>query len=316
MASELETPTCFLCVEPLHKSNKVQRVCCHNELCQDCLYRHIMSILVDDVGQFRGLCCPFGCSTHLSDKEVRECFRRQHCGFWVVDWLRWMAYAILSSLVSKSFGATTWWYIRLSSNERRDLERYMAWSLQRGLADLKKKQDDMIVLHCPGPDCSFQWIVGDPRHRRAKQRHEIKQYILWYAPYRGPDATPSRFLYGPNAGDVRRIDCPACRTTFCGLCRNPWRFGHANHSYRACRDYIRLLPLGENDALADRFALATSRSCPGCSRLISRIAGCNHISCPCGMHWCYACGSRWNSTHYYCTDPGSERLGAPNCVIL
>lgn len=331
---------CFLCIEPLHHhANTVPpRTCCPSnnaELCQDCLYRHVMSILEDDlVGRFRSLSCPFGCGTPLTDTEVRRCIHRQHtttttgtgkyyyyvCLWVLVDWFRWFLYITLASLVSRTeHAAQLWWNIRLVHKERRDLQRYMAWSLQRGLADMAKKQDDLILLHCPGPDCDFQWIVGDARHRRAKQRHEMKPYLFWYAPYRGPDRTPSNFLYGPNAGDVRRMHCPACRTTFCGLCRNPWVYGFANHSYQACRDYTRLLPPSlEDESLADRFALAAlSRACPGCTRRTERIDGCNHISCPCGTQWCYACGSRWNPTHYYCTDPqSSSAAGAPNCIIL
>lgn len=274
-------------------------------------YRHIGSIIGDDLGAVRQLACPFGCATPLTDGEIRKCFRKQHQPYWLFDTFRWMLYSLVSLVVSSH---SVWWNIRLTLNEKRDLERYLAWSLQRGLADLSKKQDDTIILQCPGLDCQFQWIVADPRHRRAKQRHEMKPYILWYAPYRVAENAPSNFLHGPNLGDIRRMQCPACRTLFCGLCRNPWMYGLANHSYRACRDYAHQLPANRG-TLADRFALATvARFCPGCARPTQRIDGCNHISCPCGTHWCYACGARWGTPHYYCSDALS---GEPSsCAIL
>lgn len=316
-------PCCLLCIETLDASNiTVPRPCCNknHELCQSCLYRHVMSIIDDEIGQVRTLSCPLGCGTHLTDGEIRDCFRRQHQS-WFTNLFRW----ILSYVVSTCFRShTVWWYIRNVSLERRDLERYAAWSLQRGLAALRKKEDNFILLQCPGPDCSFQWIVADPTHRRAKQRHEAQSYFLWYAPFRKPESTPSNFVFGPNSfahlglrrnADIRRMICPSCLTNFCGLCRNPWVYGTADHSYRACREFMRLPAVRAEESMEDRFALAAfGRRCPGCSCRTERISGCNHIRCPCGVEWCYACGKRWNPTHYNCTDPVAQ--GAPPCTIL
>ncbi|EHK44728.1 hypothetical protein TRIATDRAFT_220452 [Trichoderma atroviride IMI 206040] len=32
------------------------------------------------------------------------------------------------------------------------------------------------------------------------------------------------------------------------------------------------------------------RHCPGCGVATEKTYGCDHITCPCGVHWCYACG--------------------------
>ncbi|KAF3939295.1 hypothetical protein ABW19_dt0200302 [Dactylella cylindrospora] len=32
------------------------------------------------------------------------------------------------------------------------------------------------------------------------------------------------------------------------------------------------------------------KPCPKCGVMTQKIAGCNHITCPCGQHWCYVCG--------------------------
>lgn len=37
-------------------------------------------------------------------------------------------------------------------------------------------------------------------------------------------------------------------------------------------------------------AATAAKECPGCSALTQKVGGCDHISCPCGAHWCYACG--------------------------
>ncbi|KAK8046735.1 hypothetical protein PG996_014799 [Apiospora saccharicola] len=35
--------------------------------------------------------------------------------------------------------------------------------------------------------------------------------------------------------------------------------------------------------------------CGRCGRIIDRIEGCNHITCPCSYEFCYACGSEWRA---------------------
>ena len=38
--------------------------------------------------------------------------------------------------------------------------------------------------------------------------------------------------------------------------------------------------------------IAKSVECPGCGVATEKTGGCDHISCPCGAHWCYGCGER------------------------
>ncbi|KAL6699529.1 hypothetical protein J3F84DRAFT_392954 [Trichoderma pleuroticola] len=41
------------------------------------------------------------------------------------------------------------------------------------------------------------------------------------------------------------------------------------------------------------------RHCPGCGVVTEKAFGCDHITCPCGTHWCYACGKKSNETEIY-----------------
>ena len=36
---------------------------------------------------------------------------------------------------------------------------------------------------------------------------------------------------------------------------------------------------------------ANAKQCPSCSVLITRSSGCNHVTCTCGVNFCYACGA-------------------------
>jgi hypothetical protein len=308
---------------------------CHNVCCKDCTYRHIMSILNDEIGVTRPMSCPFGCGRTFTDTEIRRTFRFHHQSI-LYGTLRYLLYCILSSVVFHGYWSfLCYWYIKLSRKERRDIEMYLRWSLQRGLANIRQDDKETITLQCPGPDCNFEFIVADPRHRRNKQRHENRDYLLWYSPYTMPEGTPENFVdaIGPsfwtlphhylqqqqqsrsNKTDMRRLVCPSCSTTYCGLCRNPWMYGMMTHTDRSCRNFIRCSGVETETNPEDRFALAAfSRRCPGCTRRTERIAGCNHISCPCGMHWCYECGQRWNVRHYACTGPALR--DQPTCIVL
>ncbi|KAJ4258798.1 hypothetical protein NW762_007885 [Fusarium torreyae] len=39
--------------------------------------------------------------------------------------------------------------------------------------------------------------------------------------------------------------------------------------------------------------------CPGCGILTQKVAGCDHITCPCGQHWCYGCGKGMPASDIY-----------------
>ena len=44
-----------------------------------------------------------------------------------------------------------------------------------------------------------------------------------------------------------------------------------------------------------------SRPCPSCGIQTNKESGCDHITCPCGAHWCYRCGEGF-SNEYDCYD--------------
>lgn len=42
---------------------------------------------------------------------------------------------------------------------------------------------------------------------------------------------------------------------------------------------------------------ARIRKCPNCKRSIIKVDGCDHITCPCGVSFCYRCQKRWGIDH-------------------
>jgi len=41
------------------------------------------------------------------------------------------------------------------------------------------------------------------------------------------------------------------------------------------------------------------KPCPKCEQPTIRYAGCNHITCPCGTHWCFECGGEFDYSEIY-----------------
>lgn len=62
-----------------------------------------------------------------------------------------------------------------------------------------------------------------------------------------------------------------------------------NWSCSECQEQIRA-PSSADYNLRQNF-----KHCPNCDVLVDRISGCNHITCVCGVHWCYECGVQCDS---------------------
>ncbi|KAH8674263.1 hypothetical protein BX600DRAFT_410795 [Xylariales sp. PMI_506] len=41
------------------------------------------------------------------------------------------------------------------------------------------------------------------------------------------------------------------------------------------------------------------KCCPGCGTATEKLSGCDHISCPCGQHWCFYCGEGTSELDIY-----------------
>lgn len=97
----------------------------------------------------------------------------------------------------------------------------------------------------------------------------------------------SRFL-GPlleGTDNVYTCPTPECGTKTCGKCRQQLS---SDMIHTCCPDTIaaKFLELGR--------AFGWVR-CPGCSHMIERRMGCNHMTCRCRTQFCYCCSARWRT---------------------
>ena len=57
-----------------------------------------------------------------------------------------------------------------------------------------------------------------------------------------------------------------------------------------CQERLRNPPLAHAVAAGALAPGLNLKHCPNCDVLVDRFSGCNHITCVCGVHWCYECG--------------------------
>uniref|UniRef100_A0A7S2UAP3 RBR-type E3 ubiquitin transferase n=1 Tax=Attheya septentrionalis TaxID=420275 RepID=A0A7S2UAP3_9STRA len=140
--------------------------------------------------------------------------------------------------------------------------------------------------------------------------------------------------------DGRRMECAKCRAVFCGLCLRPWvgitsqinsgilyngnNHRLVKHEGRPCRLVEEKWGKHSNDNdhvnnSAEDYVYAAqavgAKTCPGCSMRILRIDGCNHMTCPCGTHWCYVCESKWRHDGHYACYIGQPSSSHSSCTI-
>lgn len=90
------------------------------------------------------------------------------------------------------------------------------------------------------------------------------------------------FIPPENYDEYDAVVCPFCNQPTCRICRQP---GHDG----VCPEDI---DMQTTVGLAQRRGW---RRCPNCRNMVEKIAGCNHMSCRCGGHFCYVCGVRWGT---------------------
>ncbi|KAJ7857297.1 hypothetical protein B0H14DRAFT_2751532 [Mycena olivaceomarginata] len=103
-----------------------------------------------------------------------------------------------------------------------------------------------------------------------------------------PNPKCSAIVQTPEDTENPQAECPSCQLLLCVACRIAW------HNDISCEQYQALPPdeRSPEDRLLHELASAKNwRRCPNCSSLVELISGCNHMTCRCGTHFCFKCGS-------------------------
>lgn len=321
-------PCCPICCDDEKSSKRLKLLkCCGQQVCHDCVYEHIKNVLQEGLtGDGRKtLVCPMGCGKDLTDKVIRSSIRRKHfsfrhhiIGMKILNMLKNIGIFFVLRMVWPKKELYFHWYNSMvrSRDEGEDLLLYERWNLSVGLlnrVDWSMREED--VIRCPAPNCSYSWL-GATQYRNNKRQNEpntgnnngnfrdmlgISSFFYKPLPH---ERHPSAWVHCSHseAKDGRKLTCPSCLSEFCGLCRRPWTLTTRKnkrlcHKGKSCSNFSgRTSSIQDND-----YILTEAKVCPGCTMLVHRTSGCNHMTCVCGMQWCYICECRWHAGHYSCT---------------
>ena len=117
---------------------------------------------------------------------------------------------------------------------------------------------------------------------------------------------PDEVSFCPTAGcsymifydkNEYHLECPLCQKSYCLQCKSEW------HQNITCEEYqlsMKKKKEEEDEKLFEEYVKGNNfKKCPNCKRWVEKISGCNHITCPCGIHFCYTCGQIRDSIRPY-----------------
>ncbi|KAG9693863.1 hypothetical protein KCU95_g6185, partial [Aureobasidium melanogenum] len=160
-------------------------------------------------------------------------------------------------------------------------------------------EDSMVDETMYPPRCCRQTIPLDDAkpllHPKLVRNFEQKSIEL--------DTKDRTYCFDPRCSTFIPTDhiandvagCPDCGKRTCGICKA------AAHRGDCPRD----------EALQQFLQAADNQGwqrCYVCRRVVDLRSGCNHITCPCGAHFCYVCGASWNPRTCTCPQWDEGRL--------
>ncbi|KAJ7597283.1 RWD-domain-containing protein, partial [Mycena floridula] len=213
------------------------------------------------------------------------------------------------------------------------------------------KEGDVERVGCPDSDCiKAKRLVNEEELAQVVNYEEVQRW-RWLKEKLAIEREPGICICPmsfcgrivprpPDVGDGdngwdRLRTCAYCGYSFCAFCSRTWHGPVMNcpisMSETWVREYLtaddngkrlmeirfgrknmlRLVANYEEARLNTELLKSSTQPCPGCNIRVEKSLGCNHMTCRCGMHFCFRCGSRINSKDPYVhfSTPGSECNG-------
>ncbi|KAF7081713.1 hypothetical protein CFC21_085626 [Triticum aestivum] len=161
-----------------------------------------------------------------------------------------------------------------------------------------------LSLRCPDPACSAAVVgglvdaVAGAADRERYVRFALRSYV---------EESGGRIKWCPGAGCSHAVEFVGCAgydatDVFCkcrhGFC---WSCGEEAHRPVSCGTVRAWLAKNKSDSETANWVLANTKVCPKCRCAIEKNNGCNHMSCPCGHHFCWLCFKpAGTQEHYAC----------------
>eukprot|EP01084_Bolivina_argentea_P063263 115561_1 len=150
--------------------------------------------------------------------------------------------------------------------------------------------DDMSCLWCPHVDCGSGILPPEARLLlrknsrggvKTQNEEECKDKSSNIVTMKSEDGSENMTVRG-NPG-IMVIDCPRCGREVCFSCKG----GHSEEV--SCEEW-------QNEQKVLEKIPGDTKRCPCCGILISRISGCNHMTCQrCEFEFCWVCLTPWTN---------------------
>lgn len=92
----------------------------------------------------------------------------------------------------------------------------------------------------------------------------------------------------------QELQCPSCFAEICSACCDD------THTGMTCAERRALKDTGEQERLLEDWASDNDvQRCPSCRVWVEKTEGCNHMSCRCGVHFCWICTRVFDAGQIY-----------------
>ena len=174
-----------------------------------------------------------------------------------------------------------------------------------GCVSICKCQNDIICL----PDFYVR-SVAEPCLYAQYLKISLE---LWVA-----NTQDARVCLTPDCDGMTFIEKHDLRWT-CSVCRCDWCVpcGKSHDPNVTCEEH-RLWALANDcaeQAMQDLISQKLVKVCPKCSHGVTKSEGCNHITCKCGIHFCYLCNDILPTSDPYVHYRQTNRRRVP-CVLF
>jgi ariadne-1 len=85
-----------------------------------------------------------------------------------------------------------------------------------------------------------------------------------------------------------------CGHEFCFKCQKP------PHLPATCDMMRGWIQKSQDDSETANYIVANTKECPKCGKITEKNGGCNHMTCPCGYHWCWLCNGHFADYQHSC----------------
>lgn len=107
----------------------------------------------------------------------------------------------------------------------------------------------------------------------------LGEYFVGEKPTASPFSIPTRAEQAKDRLDI----CSKCNFAFCKRCEASW---HGESVICRGKNHIK----SEEEIKDEKYIESITTYCPSCECPVLKSEGCNHITCRCGLHFCFLCG--------------------------